>query len=164
MGAPADPREVNGSDLISALRLSQQGPTILGHDPKVNPISPSSSTDTAEEYGQIEQLLLSCLRTGDDLSAQACLDRLSRRFGSSNERVMALRGLYQEAIAKDNFALEKCLEEYDQILESTVNMVRCRLFASNNFLGADCSLAHHETSSGPAALAESPFRCNFRPR
>ncbi|KAJ5591770.1 uncharacterized protein N7459_002139 [Penicillium hispanicum] len=126
MGALADPCGINGSDLISALRLSQQGPTILGHDPKANPISstsPTSSTDTAEEYGQIEQLLLACLRTGDDLSAQVCLDRLSHRFGSSNERVMGLRGLYQEAIAKDNFALEKCLEEYDQILlESTVNV------------------------------------------
>lgn len=122
-----DAREVNGSDLVSALHLSQQAPAILGHDStvKANAASSTLSTDTAEEYGRIEQLLLACIRTGDDQSAQACLDRLSLRFGPSNERVMGLRGLYQEATAKDRAALEKCLEEYEKILsENPVNVVR----------------------------------------
>lgn len=121
-----DPREINGSDLISALHLSQRAPVILGHDTtsKANAASSISSTDTAEEYGRIEQLLLACLRTGDDQSAKTCLDRLSHRFGPSNERVMGLRGLYQEATAKDNETLEKCLEEYEKILsENPVNVV-----------------------------------------
>ncbi|KAJ5919017.1 hypothetical protein N7466_009960 [Penicillium verhagenii] len=123
MASLVESREINGSDLISALHLSQQAPAILGHDlSKPTPTS-SSSADTAEEYKRIEQLFLACLRTGDDQSAQACLDRLSHRFGSSNERVMGLRGLYQEATAKDNSALEKCLKEYEAILvENPVNM------------------------------------------
>lgn len=123
MGASIDVREINGSDLISSLRLSQQAPAILGLDSRRSKTAPS--TDTAEQYGQMEQLLLACLRTGDDHSAQICLDRLSQRFGPSNERIMALRGLYQEATAKDQSALEKCLEEYDRILsENAVNIVR----------------------------------------
>lgn len=125
MGAFADSQGTNGSDLISALHLSQQAPAILGHNPS-KPTSPaSSSADTAEEHGRTEQLFLACLRTGDDLSAQACLDRLSSRFGSSNERVMGLRGLYQEATAKDTSALEKCLKEYETIIgDNPVNVVR----------------------------------------
>ena len=121
MGAPTNIREINGSDLISALHLAQQAPTILGPNPTK---SKASSTGTAEEYSQIEQLLLACLRTGDDQSAQACLDRLSHRFGPANERVMGLRGLYQEATAKDRAELEKCREEYEKILsENPVNVV-----------------------------------------
>lgn len=122
MGASVEAHEINGSDLISSLRLSQQAPAILGLDPTK---SKGSSTDTAEEYGRHEQLFLACLRTGDDHSAKACLDRLSQRFGPSNERVMGLHGLYQEATAKDHLALGKCLEEYDQALsENPVNVVR----------------------------------------
>lgn len=121
-----DPREINGSDLVSALHLSQQAPAILGHD-TISPAKKASwisSTDTAEEYGRLEQLMLACLRTGDDQSAKACLDRLSHRFGSSNERVMGLRGLYQEATARDNATLETSLKEYEKILsENPVNVV-----------------------------------------
>lgn len=120
MGGLAD-AEVNGSDVLSALRLSQQAPAILGHVPAQDS---KSSRDTAEEYSRIEQLLLACLHTGDDQSAKACLDRLSHRFGPSNERVMGLRGLYQEATAQDQSALEKCLAEYEKILsENPVNVV-----------------------------------------
>lgn len=122
MGAPVDVREINGSDLISALHLAQQAPAILGPNPTK---ATTSTTGTAEEYSQLEQLFLACLRTGDDQSAQACLDRLTHRFGPANERVMGLCGLYQEATAKDRAALEKCLEEYEKILsESPVNAVR----------------------------------------
>lgn len=120
MGGLAD-TDVSGSDVLSALRLSQQAPAILGHGPAPNA---KSSRDTAEEYSRIEQLFLACLHTGDDQSAKACLDRLSHRFGPSNERVMGLRGLYQEATAQDQSALEKCLAEYEQILsKNPVNVV-----------------------------------------
>lgn len=114
MAGPTDSRhEING--VISALHLSRQAPAILRQ---------KSAPDTAEEYGRIEQLFLACLRTGDDQSAHICLSRLSHRFGPSNERVMGLRGLYEEAIAPDNAALEKCLKGYEKILsENPVNVV-----------------------------------------
>lgn len=60
--------------------------------------------------------MLSCLRTGDEQSAHLCLQRLTERFGAENERLMALRGLFQEAIAKDDAALKQVLEEYENIL------------------------------------------------
>ena len=37
---------------------------------------------------------------------------------------MGLRGLYQEAVAEDDAALERVLQEYDEVLaEGTVNTV-----------------------------------------
>jgi hypothetical protein len=68
--------------------------------------------------------MLSCLRTGDEQSAHLCLERLTERFGADNERLMALRGLFQEAIAKDDAELKQVLEEYDRILtDDPSNMV-----------------------------------------
>ena len=64
-----------------------------------------------------EELLLACLRTGDDRSAHLCLERLILRFGSSNERAMGLRGLYQEATAEGKADLEKVLKEYNEVLK-----------------------------------------------
>ena len=75
-----------------------------------------------------EKLLVSCLRTGDDKGAFLCLERLIGRFGATNERVMGLRGLYQEALAEDENALRKILREYDDVLaEDVTNTVCSRL-------------------------------------
>lgn len=76
--------------------------------------------------------MLSCLRTGDEQSAHLCLERLTERFGAENERMMALRGLFQEAVASDDAALKQVLEEYDAILlKDSANMVgippRCHI-------------------------------------
>ena len=46
-------------------------------------------------------------------------ERLVVRFGSSNERVMALMGLVKEAQASNHSELEKVLAEYDVILQET---------------------------------------------
>ena len=68
--------------------------------------------------------MLSCLRTGDEHSAHLCLQRLTERFGAENEKLMALRGLFQEAIAKGDAELKQVLEEYDTILTNDpANMV-----------------------------------------
>ena len=88
-------------------------------------ILPAESTELWVTY---EKQLLSCLRTGDDEAAHLCLERLIDRFGASNERIMGLRGLYQEAVAKDDAALERILHEYDEILaDDPVNTVRATL-------------------------------------
>ncbi|KAJ5780868.1 Tetratricopeptide-like helical [Penicillium paradoxum] len=121
-GPVASIREICGSDLISALHLAQQAPAILGQDTGSRGTS-SNSADTADYYARLEQLLLACLRTGDDQSAQTCLNSLSLRFGPSNERIMGLRGLYEEATAKDQSALDKCLQEYETTLsQNPVNV------------------------------------------
>lgn len=112
------------SDPGSALRLAQQAPSFLAKKSTTLPF-PLGVSDDAERWLTCERLFLACLRVGDDESAQQLLDRLTERFGPANERVMGLKGLYQEATAKDARSLEAVLSEYDKILaENPVNVVR----------------------------------------
>jgi hypothetical protein len=107
----------------AALALSQQAPTIL-RSSRPKPSSPLSS-ENSDQWLQYENLILSCLRTGDDQAAHSCLRRLITRFGDDNERVQALRGLVKEAEAKNNNELEDILKEYNQILSGNdTNIVR----------------------------------------
>ncbi|RDL41394.1 Uncharacterized protein BP5553_01373 [Venustampulla echinocandica] len=103
-----------------AVQLSQQAPFILRNTPSaISPYSLSSLWSAAESpelWMTYENLMLSCLRTGDEQSAHLCLERLTERFGASNERLMALRGLFQEATAQDDAALKKVLQQYEKIL------------------------------------------------
>ena len=49
---------------------------------------------------------------------------MTARFGGENERVMALKGMYEEAVAVDKTGLEKVLKEYESILKADpTNMV-----------------------------------------
>ena len=110
-----------------ALSLSQQATQYLQkYTPSRLPVPIPflSSPESTELWASYEKLLLSCLRTGDDKSAHMCLEKLIQRFGATNERVMGLRGLYQEAIADGDAALEKILQEYEEVLEGgSVNTV-----------------------------------------
>ncbi|KAI9046552.1 hypothetical protein LZ554_009297 [Drepanopeziza brunnea f. sp. 'monogermtubi'] len=103
-----------------ALQLSQQAPTLLRSTPSsISSYSISSlwsAAETPELWTTYENLMLSCLRTGDEDSAHLCLERLTQRFGADNERLMALRGIFQEARATDDVELRKVLKEYDNIL------------------------------------------------
>ncbi|KAK3501858.1 hypothetical protein B0T13DRAFT_510382 [Neurospora crassa] len=90
-----------------ALQLAQQAPVVLQ----------GSSSETVDQWATYENLLLACLRTGDDEAAAKCMDQLEARFGPDNERVMALRGLLSEAQAENNGELEAVLKQYDAILE-----------------------------------------------
>jgi len=103
-----------------ALQLSQQAPELLKNTPSsISSYSLGSlfsAAETPELWTSYENLMHSCLRTGDEQSAHLCLERLTERFGASNERVMALRGLFQEAVAEDEAALKKILKQYESIL------------------------------------------------
>lgn len=121
-------RSVHSSDLAATLHLSQQAPSILHRQP-VSKTDAALSTPVRnpDEPETIEQLFFACLQTGDDKSALQCLDRLTKSFGASNERVTGLQGLYEEALAEGLPDLEKCLEKYNGILaENPVNVV-CRV-------------------------------------
>jgi len=120
----------------TALQLSQQAPALLQTTPSsISSYSVSSlwsAAETAELWIVYENLMLSCLRTGDEESAHLCLERLTARFGTDNEKLMALRGLFQEAVAQDDIALKRVLDEYESILKKDpTNMVstlaRCPL-------------------------------------
>lgn len=72
----------------------------------------------------IERLFFACLQTGDDKSALICIDKLTQFFGPSNERIMGLHGLYEEATAGDSSTLKSCLHKYDDTLQrNPVNLV-----------------------------------------
>lgn len=112
-----------------ALSLSQQATQHLtkhaSTGSSIVPIPFVSYPESADLWNDYEKLLLSCLRTGDDKAAHRCLEKLIDRFGATNERVMGLRGLYQEAVAEDDAALARILEEYEQVLaDDPVNTVR----------------------------------------
>ena len=112
-----------------ALSLSQQTAQYLEKcgtaGTSTIPIPFISYPESTEVWLMYERLLLSCLHTGDDKAAHSCLERLMERFGATNDRVMGLRGLYQEAVAENDVALDKVLKEYDEVLsEDPVNMVR----------------------------------------
>ncbi|OJD31108.1 tetratricopeptide repeat domain-containing protein [Diplodia corticola] len=103
----------------SALRLSQSAPRILSTSTTSSlpwPLSLLTSRETQETWASHENLLLSCLRTGDDKSARQCLDRLTARFGQDNQRVVALRFLYESAVADDK-DLRRVLEDLERVLK-----------------------------------------------
>ncbi|WXC62998.1 hypothetical protein SNK03_008819 [Fusarium graminearum] len=104
-----------------ALHLAQQAPTILKGNPKAFSASPLvslfSAAETVELWTIYENLIVTCLQTGDDDSAHLCLERLILRFGGENERVMALKGLIKEAEATNNNELSAVLKEYEDILQ-----------------------------------------------
>ncbi|KZF26908.1 hypothetical protein L228DRAFT_280050 [Xylona heveae TC161] len=109
-----------------ALHLSQQAPLLLqNHSTSKLPISIPflSTSETPETWAILENLLLSCLRTGDDKSARLCVEKLTERFGEENDRVMGLQGLFEEAVAENDADLEELMAEYDAILkENPTNM------------------------------------------
>ena len=118
---------INGSNLVAAFHLAQRAPLILRRDPQGETNSHLSEHNgkESENYGVIERLLFSCLRSGDDKSALLCTEQLAARFGVTDEKVTGLRGLYEEATAENRSTLEKCLQKYDLVLsKNPMNLVR----------------------------------------
>lgn len=119
---------ISGSNQ-DALTLSQQTPIFLRKHKLETPLLPVplpllSSADTIEQWTRCEKLMLAALRVGDDKAAFQCLERMIQRFGATDERVMGLRGLYQESVAENQKALESVLKEYEDVLaEDPVNIV-----------------------------------------
>lgn len=142
----------------AALQLSQQAPAVLQNSPSTISSAPLadlfSTSESADLWLRYENLLLSCLRTGDEHAAHQCLERLVARFGDNNERVMALKGLVKEADASHNGDLEKVLREYDSILaENSTNIVSaCLVGVRWEGEVANRSPAYRETSDRTATL------------
>lgn len=113
-----------------ALQLSQQAPSLLASKPSVisqySINSLFSEAESSELWTTYEHLMLSCLRTGDEKSATLCLERLIARFGAGNERLMALKGLFEEATAEDEIALQAILSNYENILAESSSNIVCR--------------------------------------
>lgn len=105
---------------VESLRLSQLAPKWLRSQAPSSlpyPLSLLTTSESAEQWQASENLMVACLRTGDDETAYICLEQLSSRFGPDNERVQALRGIYDEATAADEKALLEVLKGYEAVLE-----------------------------------------------
>lgn len=123
----------------TALALSQKAPLILSHPPTSSlpwPLSLLFSHETPESWTIHENLFYAALRTGDETSARSILTRLEERFGD-NERIVTLRGIYNEALARSDSDLEKVFDGYEKILrEDPTNMsIRKRRVAVLKALG-----------------------------
>lgn len=46
---------------------------------------------------------------------------MTTRFGANNERIIALRGIYEEALAKDDKDLDKIFQGYEKVLKEDPN-------------------------------------------
>ncbi|KAF2854762.1 hypothetical protein T440DRAFT_416315 [Plenodomus tracheiphilus IPT5] len=124
----------------TALALSQKAPLILSSAPTSSlpwPLSLLFSRETPESWTIHENLFYAALRTGDEASARSILSRLEDRFGEHNERIITLRGIFNEATAQSNGDLEKVFDGYEKILrEDPTNMsIRKRRVAVLKALG-----------------------------
>ncbi|KNG49028.1 tetratricopeptide repeat domain-containing protein [Stemphylium lycopersici] len=124
----------------TALALSQKAPLVLSTTPTSTlpwPLSLLFSRETPETWTVHENLFLSTLRTGDEKAALQILQRLESRFGDQNERIITLRGIYNEATSKSDADLEKVFDAYEKILrDDPTNMsIRKRRVAVLKALG-----------------------------
>jgi ER membrane protein complex subunit 2 len=112
-----------------SLKISQQAPQVIkstSHTSLPWPLSLFAADYPADTWTTLETLYIQCLRTGDDQSAKEILERLIGRFGEKNERVMAYKGMWEEATAQDNTQVKKVLDLYGQVLENDPANIVCR--------------------------------------
>ena len=105
-----------------SLNVSQQAPVFFKSQAPSwlpYPLSILTSSESPEQWHTYENILVACLRTGDDESAFVCVKELTERFGETNQRVQFLAGLYQEATASDDKALLQVLKSYEDIIAET---------------------------------------------
>jgi ER membrane protein complex subunit 2 len=103
----------------NALSLARKAPSVLSKTSSIAttfPLNLLSAPESPELWMEVASLFYACLRTGDDKSAHLALEKLTQRFGEDNDRVMGMRGLYQEAVAQNEDELRKILGEYNKIL------------------------------------------------
>lgn len=120
---------ISHSDPSSTLHLSQKAPLLLlaaAPASQFFPLTLLEKPETPAIWTDYERLFQACLRAGDDRSAHLCLERLTLRFGASDNRVMGLRGMYQEAVATSMADLEKVLQSYERILQADPMNVVCK--------------------------------------
>lgn len=102
----------------TAISMSQKAPPLLKASTSYPwPLSLFLNKESQDQWTTIENLFVSCLRTGDDESARQLLDQLIDRFGEKNERVMAFSGMYAESRIESEKDFIDVLKEYGEALE-----------------------------------------------
>ncbi len=106
----------------TVLTLSQQASTFIKSQSSwlsslPYPLSLFINTESQETWQIYENVFLASLRTGDNKTADQCLEKLIKRFGEENDRVIALRGLYAEATAENERDLLEAMGVYEEVLK-----------------------------------------------
>jgi len=112
------PPNVSPKQALSTSQLATQINKNAPSKPLPWPLSLLSFHDTEETWATYENLYLACLRTGDDKTARAILDRLIARFGDRNERVMAYQAMYAEARTDGEQNQRLLLRDLSQLVDS----------------------------------------------
>ncbi|GAM89261.1 hypothetical protein ANO11243_072980 [Dothideomycetidae sp. 11243] len=115
----------------ATLQITSQAPKILKSlRPSAlalpYPFSLLNNPESPEKWQTYENLLIACLKTGDDDNALAAINALETRFGPDNERVQALRGMYREAVAKNDAELQAILDDYENMVKANEGNMRIR--------------------------------------
>lgn len=76
-----------------------------------------SKADTYSNWALHETLFYACIRAGEDNTAKLCIQRISDRFGSDDDRVSAMAGVLEEVMAETPQQLEQMLQVYELALE-----------------------------------------------
>lgn len=84
------------------------------------------------------------------------MERIVKRFGDENERVMALKGLVKEAEAPNDEALDEILKEYSKILTSNNTNIVC--------LSLHIEAAHEANKLSGTAYRKTPHCSSTLPR
>ena len=125
------------------------------------PVAAFQGADSAETWMGYEHALLSCLRTRDDPGARRCLEKLSDRFGESNAQVMGLKGLYEEAVAEDEAALDRILRGYESTLNNDpTNTVGLTSVTRGGVKADASSTADRETTNRSSQVPLATGRCD----
>ncbi|EEP82132.1 predicted protein [Uncinocarpus reesii 1704] len=108
------------SDNEALLDLSRRATSFLtAHPPGLSRL-PSflfGKPETPQLWMDYEDVLLASLAAGNDKSSLESLNRITSRFGSTNDRVIGLQGLCDEALTESDEALENVLEGYETVLK-----------------------------------------------
>ncbi|QIW99887.1 hypothetical protein AMS68_005405 [Peltaster fructicola] len=97
------------------------------------PLSLLLTSESQEKWAAYENILIASIQTGDYDTTRQCVEALTERFGELNERVIILKGMYYEAIAKDDSELKKVLKRYEDILAESPTMFGVRALEQTMF-------------------------------
>lgn len=90
------------------------------------PLNLLVSNESQEKWVAYENILIASIQTGDFSLAKQCVEALTERFGKMNERIIILKGIYDEAVASNDTELKTILKRYEDIISESPTMFGVR--------------------------------------
>ncbi|KAJ8611893.1 hypothetical protein MRB53_037689 [Persea americana] len=80
------------------------------------PLNLLVSDESQEKWVAYENILVASIDAKQTEIAKQCIEEITERFGSTNERVIIFKGMYDEAVATNDGQLNAVLKRYDEVL------------------------------------------------